>query len=317
MNEFSLIDQFFKPLGEVAASTSPNVVLGIGDDCALLANKADHQLAVSVDTLVAGVHFPENTNPIDLGYKCLAVNLSDLAAMGAIPAWFTLCVTLPEQDPEWLKNFARGLSLLSQEFKVPLVGGDTTKGPLTISLQVAGWVPEAKALKRSGAQPDDVVYVAGDLGWPFLGLQSLQNTVNMQSEHLARARSRFLRPVPQVVLGEALRGLASAAIDISDGLTADLGHILKASGVGAQLNRQQLPLAAPLHTMDQRTQQAAVNFGDEYQLLFTAPQSAQTAVIDATVGVGFTVSAIGKIIADNGLWDENGEPVESQGYQHF
>ncbi|MCG8317699.1 MAG: thiamine-phosphate kinase [Pseudomonadales bacterium] len=252
MNEFSLIDTYFKPLGEIAnqEAASPNVVMGIGDDCALLAVKPGYQLAVSADTLVAGVHFPEATHPIDIGYKALAVNLSDLAAMGAEPAWFSLCLTLPEQNESWLKGFVQGLEILARQFNVPLVGGDTTKGPLTISIQVAGWVPQGSAMMRSGAKSGDLIYVAGALGWPYLGFHSVQKNrtaelaLNQREQQIAL--ERFLRPVPQVHLASVIRDHASAAIDVSDGLYADLQHMLTASGVGARIDVNAIPVADPL-----------------------------------------------------------------------
>lgn len=316
MDEFALIEKYFQPLGK-AAPESNAVALGIGDDCALLANRPGYQLAVTADTLVSGVHFLADTHPLDLGYKALAVNLSDLAAMGAEPAWFTLCITLADQDDAWLQAFCQGMAILAHEFAVPLVGGDTTKGPLTISVQVAGWVPENQALRRSSAQVGDAIYVSGDLGWPFLGLQQLQGDQSLQGEAKHQALERLLRPKPQIVLGRQLLGLAHSAIDISDGLTADLNHILSASRVGAQLNLKALPLATPLMIRQPEIQQAAVNFGDEYQLLFTAPERHHTDIVHAASCAGVAVHHIGEITAARQLVDEDNQPIVAQGYRHF
>lgn len=321
MDEFSLIDTYFKSLGDVAGSTSPNVVLGIGDDCALLAPRLGCELAVSADTLVAGVHFLEDTHAFDLGFKALAVNLSDLAAMGAEPAWFTLCLTLPDNDEAWLRSFTQGMATLAREYQMPLVGGDTTRGPLTVSVQVAGWIPAGKALRRSGARVGDGLYVSGGLGWPGLGLDHLQGRMTLPGKHQLFALDHLLRPQPQIKLGIALREYARACIDISDGLTADLGHILASSRVGAALDVAALPVAEPLRTLqkDQPEQLLDVlDFGDEYQLLFTAPANAHAALMSAAAAVGATVCAIGRITDDSGrLTDGQGNAITTKGYQHF
>ena len=320
MDEFALIDTYFKSLGDVAGSTSPNVVLGIGDDCALLAGRAGYELAVTADTLVSGVHFLEDVHPVDLGYKALAVNLSDLAAMGADPAWFTLCLTLPDQDENWIRGFTQGMAILAHEYQVPLVGGDTTKGPLTVTVQVAGWVPAGRALRRSAAMVGDILYVTGELGWPGLGLDHLQQRQKLCGKHQLYALDRLLRPQPQVRLGQALRDYLHACIDISDGLTADLNHILRASNKGAELNIESLPVAEPLQHLaatDREALLAALNFGDEYQLLFTAPPEDHAAVVAAAAGVGGEVYAVGHITGSGVLTDERGAPITAKGYSHF
>ena len=320
MDEFALIDTYFKSLGDVAGRTSPNVVLGIGDDCALLSSRPGYELAVTADTLVAGVHFLEDVHPVDLGYKSLAVNLSDLAAMGADPAWFTLCITLPEQDENWIRGFTQGMAILAHEYQVPLVGGDTTKGPLTVSVQVAGWVPAGKALRRSAAQVGDTLYVTGELGWPGLGLDHLQKRQKLCGKHQLYALDHLLRPQPQVQLAQVIRDYVHACIDISDGLTADLTHILKASQKGAELDIAALPVAEPLRHLqagDRDGLLEALNFGDEYQLLFTAPVTAHAAVAAAAASVGGDVYRIGCITDSGKLTDDRGHLIIAKGYSHF
>ncbi|MDX1696277.1 MAG: thiamine-phosphate kinase [Ketobacteraceae bacterium] len=320
MDEFSLINTWFKPLGDVADSASPNVVLGVGDDCALLASRPGYELAVTADTLVAGVHFLEDVDAVDLGVKALAVNLSDLAAMGAEPAWFTLCLTLPEQDPAWLEGFSEGLGRMAREYRVPLVGGDTTSGPLTVTVQVAGWVPQGRALRRDAARTDDLIYVSGELGWPGLGLAHLQQQQTLSEPHRTVALERLLRPRPQIKLAMAIREHVHACIDISDGLTADLTHILKASGKGAELDIPALPVAEPLRKLQSTDRDAlleALNFGDEYQLLFTAPASAGAALKQAAATAGAQVHSIGRITDTGQLADTGGAIITAKGYRHF
>jgi len=225
LSEFDLIRAHFAHLGAGRA----DVVLGVGDDCALLRVPAGQELAVSIDTLVAGVHFLPSVDPEALGHKCLAVGLSDLAAMGAEPAWATLALTLPREDPRWLGAFAAGFAALAREHGLALVGGDTTHGPLSISVQVHGLVPAGQAIRRAGARPGDLVGVSGTLGDAGLALRHL-----LAGEAVAAdSRARLERPTPRVALGLALRGLATAMIDISDGLAADLGHILEESGAAS------------------------------------------------------------------------------------
>ena len=314
-NEFSLINKYFKPLGEAIAS--PNVVMGIGDDCALLTPKPGYQLAISTDTMISGVHFFSDAHPIDVGYKALAVNLSDLAAMGAEPAWFTLCLTLPEQDENWIKGFVQGLEILAQEFQIPLVGGDTTQGPLAISIQVSGWVPEGQGLTRSGAQAGDRIYVSDELGWSYLGYQVSTSSLAIGEAAQRQALDRFLRPKPKLTLGASLLEIASAAMDISDGLTADLNHLLSASGVGAQLDYDALPLAAPLAAMSNTTQQQAINFGDEYQLLFAVPEHKQSQLTALQEQQSITLYPIGTLTEAPGIVDTKGNSIKPQGYEHF
>ncbi|PIE41185.1 MAG: thiamine-phosphate kinase [Gammaproteobacteria bacterium] len=318
-DEFSIIDDYFKPLGEAIAS--PNVVLGIGDDAALLTGRPGYQLAVSCDTLVAGVHFLADTPPEDIGHKALAVNLSDLAAMGAQPAWFSICLTLPEQNERWIQGLVNGLAVLAKQYQVPLIGGDTTHGPLTLSLQIAGWVPNGEAITRSGAQPGDQIFVAGELGWPYIGLLLLNNTLadtaTISKTQTRMARQQLLRPEPQMELGSALRGLATSMLDISDGLSADLMHILKASKVGARLNLAAIPKAAPLTQLAPQQQWDAVNFGDEYKLLFTVPKERIAALQSLQQRLGCSLTAVGEITESRVLTDEHGSTIKAKGYRHF
>ena len=243
--EFELIERYFRPLSAVGKSADQ----GIGDDCALLCVPPGQQLVVSVDTLVEGTHFLVDTPPRELAHRCVAAAVSDLAAMGAEPAWLTLALTLPDADPDWLDPFSRGLSEALQRYGMSLVGGDTTRGHRTLSLQVHGWVPEGQALLRRGAQPGDGIWVSGTLGDAMAGLEQLhQQRLN---DHLPDKTDpfllqRFYRPTARIELGKALRGIASAALDISDGLLADLGHLLAPEQLGAQIELDQLPLSAAI-----------------------------------------------------------------------
>lgn len=276
MGEFDLIERFFKNPA-LSSYTSPEVELGIGDDCALLNLEADQQLAVSTDLLLEGRHFFSDVDAYSLGHKALAVNLSDLAAMGAQPLAFTLALSLPQVNEDWLAQFSKGLLELANLHDCPLVGGDTTAGPLSIGITVMGKVPKNKALRRSTASLGDDIYVSGNLGWARLGLHFLQNrlahSLSESDRHLALKALHW--PQPRLALGQELLRYASAALDLSDGLSGDLRHLLKASGVGAVLFEDQL--AACLGHLDywqhfQRKEQAdwALAGGDDYELCFTA-----------------------------------------------
>ncbi len=240
MSEFDLIRDYFTDVG----ARRTDVDLGVGDDCALLEVPAGQQLAISIDTLAAGTHFLPDCDPESLGHKSLAVGLSDLAAMGAEPAWATLALTLPDHDPGWIAAFSRGFAALAGAHGVSLVGGDTTRGPLSVTVQVHGLVPAGRAIRRSGAAPGDRVYVSGTLGDAGLALRRILSGEPVDPV----ARARLERPTPRVALGLALRGVASAMIDVSDGLAADLGHILAASGVGAEIDLTALPLSAAVRS---------------------------------------------------------------------
>lgn len=317
--EFSLIDRYFA----ARAQRRADVVLGIGDDAALVDVPAGESLAVAVDTLVEGVHFPAGTAPADVGHKALAVNLSDLAAMGAEPRWATLALTLPQADAAWVAAFADGFFALAERFQVELIGGDTTRGPLTVSVQILGTVPAGQALRRSGARPGDRIFVTGTLGDAGLALRRLQAGGDATAEPWPALLVRLQRPEPRVAAGLALRGLASAAIDVSDGLAADLGHVLAAGGVGATLRVDRLPRSAAFR------QAVAVGgpdwhglpltAGDDYELCFTVPAAQADAVV-ARLG-GLAVTPIGEIDAQPGLRcvtdDGRAYCIGRDGYEHF
>ncbi|HEB93983.1 MAG TPA: thiamine-phosphate kinase [Gammaproteobacteria bacterium] len=315
MNEFDLIRRYFADHGV----RRDDVPLGIGDDAALLIPPPGQSLAVTVDTLHSGVHFAPDIPPTDLGYKALAVNLSDLAAMGAEPAWATLALSLPQADEAWLAAFAEGFFVLAECYNVQLVGGDTTRGPLSVTLQLQGFVPRQKALIRSGARPGDHVFVTGSLGDAGAGLAIAQGRWGFAGPLADFLLTRLHRPTPRVGAGLALRGLATAAIDISDGLAQDLGHILTASGVGAVLNIDHLPLSdALLASGIDRPWRLAVSAGDDYELCFTVPADADLSV---SGGLDCPVTRIGRITAEPGQrWqDAAGVPCEppAHGWDHF
>jgi thiamine-monophosphate kinase len=268
LNEFDLIRQFFSHTGPDRA----DVALGIGDDCALLRVPQGRVLAVTLDTLVEGVHFRPGVDPESLGHKALAVNLSDLAAMGAEPAWVTLALTLPSSDEPWLAAFSRGFARLAAAHGVQLVGGDTTRGPLAISVQAHGFLELGRALRRSGARAGDLIYVTGTLGDAGLALR-IQQGLAVADEYLSYLQSRLDRPSPRIVEGQALLGIASAAIDISDGLLADLGHICEASGLGASLQLRSLPCSPAVADTVATNGDWALPLasGDDYELCFTVP----------------------------------------------
>ena len=272
LSEFNLIDLFFRGLAPGRA----DVALGVGDDCALLQVPERRQLAVTIDTLVEGVHFEADADPVSVGHKSLAVNLSDLAAMGAEPAWVTLALTLPRPDEAWLAGFAQGFGALAADHGVALVGGDTTRGPLSITVQAHGFVEPGRALRRSGARPGDLVYVTGTLGDAGLALLVRQGFYTAP-EHLSFLHQRLDRPVPRVEAGRMLQGLASAGIDLSDGLSSDLGHVLAASGCGATLHLSELPLSAAVreYVGDTGDWSPSLSAGDDYELCVTVPADRQ------------------------------------------
>ena len=316
--EFDLIARYFtRP-----ARRSP---LGVGDDCALLAPAAGMQLAVSTDMLVEGRHFLSTVDPARLGHKALAVNLSDLAACGARPLAFTLALSLPAVDAAWLEGFSRGLFALADAHGCELVGGDTTRGPLNLCITVFGEVPAGAALLRSGAHAGDDVWVSGTLGDARLALEVFRGTLALPAESFALARGRMEQPTPRVALGMALRGIATAAVDISDGLVGDLGHILKASGVGARLDAD--AAAKLLATVDSAgldvdlRRACALAGGDDYELAFTAPPTARAAVEQAGRASATPVARIGAIEAEAGLRlvDAQGAAVTQRfaSFDHF
>ena len=314
--EFDLIAKHF-------TRDTPGAVLGVGDDCALLATMPGMQLAVSSDMLLEGRHFSPQDSPAGIGHKSLAVNLSDLAAMGATPRWATLSIALPEADDAWLTAFARGFFRMADLHGIELVGGDTTRGALTISITVMGEVPPGQALRRDGARAGDDVWVSGVLGSAAMALAYRQGRLFMEQVDAARVLPALYLPMPQVELGIALRGIAHSAIDISDGLLSDLGHVLERSSVGATLELSALPtlpvVQKYLHEAVARN--CVLAGGDDYELCFTAPQSRRDAVLAAAADADVAVTRIGRIIAEPGLTvlDVNGQalPIDQTGYDHF
>jgi thiamine-monophosphate kinase len=317
MGEFDLIERFFKH----PARRSP---LGVGDDCALLAPAPGMQLAVTSDMLVEGRHFLSTVDPARLGHKALAVNLSDLAACGAAPLAFTLALSLPQADEAWLAPFARGLLALAGEHGCELVGGDTTRGPLTICITAFGEVPQGQALLRSGARPGDELWASGSVGDSRLALEVFRGRLAVPGTVFDAARTRMEQPQPRVALGLALRGIASAAIDVSDGLLGDLGHVLAASGVGARIDVAAAAglLAAPAGLFDfEHRLELVLAGGDDYELLFTAPAPSRDAVLAAAAQAGVAVTRIGAIEADAGtrLVDPRGRLLDRRyaSFDHF
>ena len=323
MTEFDLIAQYFtRPTRQAA--------LGVGDDCALINPSPGMQLAISSDMLVEGRHFFSDVSPYALGHKALAVNLSDLAACGAKPVAFTLALALPSIDAPWLLAFSNGLWALAERHACELVGGDTTQGPLNICITVFGEVPRGQALLRSGAQLGDDIYVSGTLGDARLALEALQGHLELPPDLLAKARLRLEQPTPRVALGSALRGIATSAIDISDGLAGDLGHLLKASGVGAQLDTKNTTNLIAAHayihwsklTFDTQKQlKMVLSGGDDYELAFTASPGARQAVQAASSSSQTPVTRIGVIQSAPGLRlvDGQGQAVDAQfaSFEHF
>ncbi|MDB5900673.1 MAG: thiL [Ramlibacter sp.] len=318
MREFDLIKRFF----ERPVRRSP---LGVGDDCALLQPRPGMQLAVSTDLLVEGRHFVSTVDPARLGHKALAVNLSDLAACGAQPLAFTLSLALPQVDQAWLAGFAHGLFALADAHGCELVGGDTTRGPLAINITIFGEVPAGTALLRSGAQAGDDLWVSGTLGDARLALEAFRGTVSLPQEVFAAARLRLEQPEPRVALGQALRGLASAAIDVSDGLLGDLAHVLERSQVGATIEtacaRRLLAASGGLQLEAGQLQDLVFAGGDDYELAFTAPATRRAEVETAGARSQTPVTRIGRIDAEPGLRlvDAQGQPVTRRfaGFDHF
>lgn len=323
MGEFDLIARYFtRPVRHAA--------LGVGDDCALLAPRPGMQLAISSDMLVEGRHFFADVDPEALGHKALAVNLSDLAACGAKPLAFTLALALPRVDEAWLAGFSKGLLALADAHGCELVGGDTTQGPLNICITVFGEVPAGQALLRSGARAGDDIYVSGTLGDARLALEALLGHIHLPDDLLAQARQRLERPTPRVALGLALRGIASSAMDVSDGLLGDFGHILKASGVGACIRTNEtikliaagaFPSSATGQFDQKLLQQCTLAGGDDYELLFTAPPQHRAAVAAAAAQSQTAVTCIGQVEAAPGLRlvDAQGMQVENRfaSFDHF
>lgn len=318
MGEFDLIERFFK-------RPARSAVLGVGDDCALIAPRPGMHLAFSTDTLVEGRHFLTTVDPVRLGHKSLAVNLSDLAACGAQPRAFLLSLAMPRVDEAWLCGFSQGLWSLADLFECDLIGGDTTQGPLNINITVIGDVPQGQALLRSGAQADDDIYVSGHLGDARVALEVFRGTLSVPQSVFIATRARMEEPSPRVALGMALRGIAHSAADISDGLSGDLGHILKASNIGADLEMAQLlPLLACGSQVEMSAHQQlqfVLSGGDDYELVFTAPISLRSQVAAAAQISHTPVTRIGTIRPGSGLrvLDIEGRVIQSDfsSFDHF
>lgn len=295
MGEFDLIERFFK-VGADAINPSPRIGLGIGDDCALIYPAPNEEMAVTTDMLVEGRHFFSGTSPELLGRKALAVNLSDLAAMGANPFGFTLAIALPQADSAWLEAFSKGLFSIAREFSCPLIGGDTTAGPLTISITAFGSIPKGEAIRRSGAKPGEDIWVSGQLGDARLALAALRHELDLTKGDLKLIEHRLHQPTPRIQLGKHLRGVATAALDVSDGLLGDLKHILDQSKVDAQIWIDQLPKSVILLKQDPSVQnQYAACGGDDYEICFTAPQQQRDAIKKISQTLNLTLTRIGQI----------------------
>ncbi|MGN2390083.1 thiamine-phosphate kinase [Pelomicrobium sp. G1] len=316
VSEFDLIRRFF-------THPAPGAVLGVGDDAALMKPTPGQELVVSTDMLVAGRHFFLDADPEKLGRKALAVNLSDLAAMGAQPRWTLLALALPEPDEEWVGAFARGFMDLAAQFRVDLVGGDTTHGPLNVCVTVLGEVPDGEALRRDGAKAGDDIWISGTVGDAALALAHLRRRLALDPHDAAFCLARLDTPTPRVALGMALRGIAHAAIDVSDGLAQDLGHILERSEVGAVLEFSRLPRSAVMARLADRrlAAQCMLAGGDDYELLFTAPPGVRRLIEDLGRELGLPLTPIGRITGERGftLRGEDGAPItlERMGFDHF
>jgi thiamine-monophosphate kinase len=309
MNEFELIQNYFNwPLSD------PGIELGIGDDAAIFNLDSGYQLVTTTDTLSEGVHFFKNDSPEDIAYKSLAVNLSDIAAMGATAKCFTLALTLPKLDEIWLKQFSQSLKQTSKKYNVSLIGGDTTRGPLNITITMMGVVEKSKAIKRSGARNGDNIYVSGEIGDAALCLKKINAGERPHKAELIKLN----RPIPRIELGSALKGIANSCIDISDGLEQDLSHIIKASKVGAMVDIQELPLSQSMIKYIENNNDWALPLcgGDDYELCFTAPENFNSEIINIAEFCKIKITKIG-VINDSKDLKIKGYDGQGQSYQHF
>jgi thiamine-monophosphate kinase len=325
LGEFELIERFFRVPTSAQCGARTDVALGIGDDAAVVSPPQGRQLVAALDTLVEGRHFPVGTDARSLGHRALAVNLSDLAAMGATPLWYLLSLTLPRVDAQFLSGFSHGMHELAALHDITLIGGDTSAGPLSVSIQVMGHVAPGAALLRSGARPGDLLYVTGTPGDAAAGLQLEQGKFadpNCSTEQRGQLRHRFLFPSPRLELGQALIGIASACIDVSDGLAGDAQKLAQASGCGVHLNAEKLPLSAALlsfcNAADAR--ETALTGGDDYELCFAVPAERKQALESRLINVKCPVTCIGNFVATPGFQLlDHGNPVSWQhaGFDHF
>lgn len=317
MNEFDLIERFF-----VRPSSRNDVTVGIGDDAAVCTVPDYHELVLTTDMLVAGTHFLEDTPADAIGHKALAVNLSDLAAMGAKPAWFTMTLCLPETNEVWLQEFSQGLLDLAESSGIALVGGDTVEGPMSIGIQACGLVPVGAAVLRSGAKVSDHIFVTGHLGDAAMGLAGETGKLGLGSESQKYFSQRFNYPTPRIKEGGGLRDIASAMIDISDGLAADLGHVLESSGVGASIQLAQLPISDPYRDIvDEMGWDPVLSGGDDYELCFTVAPDHIDRLMDLGSDWDCGIKEIGRIEQKHGLrvydQEENLYQAARSGFEHF
>ncbi|MDO8413685.1 MAG: thiamine-phosphate kinase [Gallionellaceae bacterium] len=337
MSEFDLIRRYF-------TRATPNTVLGIGDDAALVRINGDMKLAISTDMLVSGTHFFADADPYMLGHKTLAVNLSDMAAMGAQPRWVTLAAALPTVDEAWLAQFSAGFFALADEYQVELIGGDTTRGPLTLCVTILGEVPHGAALRREGAQIGDDIWVSGRLGDAALALAHMQGHIHLAEKEFAACAPALHQPSPRVALGLALRGVAHSVIDISDGLLADLGHILQCSNVGAEIQFDMLPISDVMRTLSRAivhpsplgggvggeggfdllpalAQRCILSGGDDYELCFTVPEAQRPRIEKISTQLNLPLTRIGVIVPGSGCrvlsTDGSIISIQEAGYDHF
>jgi thiamine-monophosphate kinase len=318
MKEFELIKHFFTK----QAVKRKDVKLGIGDDCAVLAPIENQNIVVTTDTLVAGVHFPHQTDARAIGHKAVAVNLSDIAAMGAKPSWLSLAITLPEVNEAWINSFCEGVFELCDFYNVELIGGDTTQGPLSITITAQGITPQDSYLKRSGAKAGDWLYVTGELGDAALALQHITGKVDIEAQSFSLIRTKLDYPKPRVLAGQMLREYASSAIDLSDGLIADLGHICQASNVGANLILDALPLSTIMRDslLNDDAIKLALSGGDDYELLFTVSEDNKVGMETAMSHAGTPVTCIGQLNASHTITTTlNNKPISinTDGFEHF
>ena len=318
MKEFELIKHFFTK----QKVKRKDVVRGIGDDCAVLAPIFNQNIVVTTDTLVAGVHFPFDTSPRAIGHKAVAVNLSDIAAMGAKPSWLSLAITLPDIDEAWLLEFCEGVFELCEFYNVELIGGDTTQGPLSITITAQGLTPEGSYLSRSGAKSGDWLYVTGELGDAALALQQITGKVDLEPQFIDAIRNKLDYPKPRVLAGQTLREYASSAIDLSDGLISDLGHICQASNVGANVVLDALPLSTIMRDslLADDAITLALSGGDDYELLFTVSEDNKVGMETAMSHAGTLVTCIGQLNASQTIsttLNNKPIPINTAGFEHF
>lgn len=315
VSEFEIIRRYFtRPADQLT-----DVVLGVGDDAAIVRARSDRELVIAADVINEGIHFPSNTPARAVGHKALAVNLSDLAAMGADPAWFTMTISLPSIDEQWLGEFADGLFELADRHAVTLIGGDTVRGPLSVSITAIGQVPTGAGLRRSGAKAGDFIFVSGTVGDAACALQQINDSPDKVDPVL---REKLDFPRPRTELGQKLRGIASSCIDISDGLAADLSHILEASKVGAILQAETIPISSEISaTAPKNSLALALGGGDDYELCFTVPPEHVASIEQVSRATGVRLSCVGEIVTESGLRvvdsNNNSVPLHHLGHDHF